>query len=98
MLAPTDGVVTFVGVVAGRGVLVVEHAGGLRSTFEPVDAVLPFGAVVRGGDPLATVATAAGHCAPTTCLHWGVLRESAYLDPLAFLGVQRVVLLPVTAR
>ncbi|MDQ6716626.1 MAG: M23 family metallopeptidase, partial [Actinomycetota bacterium] len=63
--APTDGVVTFVGVVAGRGVLVLEHAGGLRSTFEPVDAVLPFGAVVRRGDPLATVAATAGHCAPT---------------------------------
>ena len=36
VLAPTDGQVSFVGMVAGRPVLVLTHAGGLRSTFEPV--------------------------------------------------------------
>jgi len=32
VLAPTDGVVTFRGVVVDRGVLVVETGGGLRTT------------------------------------------------------------------
>ncbi|MEI2765769.1 MAG: M23 family metallopeptidase [Dermatophilaceae bacterium] len=93
--SPTEGVVSFAGMIAGRGVLVVAHAGGLRSTLEPVTPLVEVGATVRRGQPIAAVqATVGGHCAPALCLHWGVLRGETYLDPLTFV-VGRVVLLPL---
>ena len=95
VLAPTAGVVTFRGVVVDRGVLVIETAGGLRTTFEPVDSSLAVGTGAAQGQVVATVATTPGHCAPATCLHWGVLRGDTYLDPLALVGAVRVVLLPL---
>jgi murein DD-endopeptidase MepM/ murein hydrolase activator NlpD len=95
VLAPTDGVVSFEGVVVDRGVLVIETAGGLRTTFEPVDTELGVGASVVRGQRVGTVAASPGHCAPATCLHWGVLRDDTYLDPLLFVGAFRVVLLPL---
>ena len=95
VLAPTDGVVTFRGVVVDRGVLVIETAGGLRTTFEPVDSSLTVGTAVAQGQAVATVAATPGHCAPATCLHWGVLRDETYLDPLVLVGAVRVILLPL---
>ncbi len=77
-----DGVVAFAGQVAGRGVVTVDHPGGLRTTYEPVAASLPVGAVVRRGERLGVVTGQPGHCSPGTCLHWGLRREAAYLDPL----------------
>ncbi len=95
VLAPADGTVTFRGVVVDRGVLVIETAGGLRTTFEPVDSALTVGTAVARGQPVGTVAGTPGHCAPATCLHWGVLRGDVYLDPLVLLGAVHVVLLPL---
>ena len=94
VLAPTDGQVSFVGMVAGRPVLVLTHAGGLRSTFEPVSTTAAVGQLVRRGEAVGTVAAYPGHCAPASCLHWGVLRGATYLDPLALLA-GRVILLPM---
>lgn len=96
VLSPTDGVVTFAGLIAGREVLVVAHPGGLRSTFEPVSATQPVGTAVARGDAVGTLTSSPGHCPPGTCLHWGVLRGAVYLDPLAFVR-QQVVLLPLRA-
>jgi murein DD-endopeptidase MepM/ murein hydrolase activator NlpD len=93
--APTGGIVTYAGRLAGRGVVVVTHAGGLRSTFEPVSARVRAGTVVAQGDPVGEVSSEAGHCIPATCLHWGVLRGRTYLDPLTFVGQGRIVLLPL---
>ena len=95
VLAPTAGVVTFRGVVVDRGVLVIETVGGLRTTFEPVDSSLTVGTAVAQGQAVATVGATPGHCAPATCLHWGVLDGERYLDPLALVGAVRVVLLPL---
>lgn len=95
VVAPSAGVVTFAGTVVDRGVVVVTHPGGLRSTFEPVDATVTVGAVVAAGQPIGTLSATPGHCAPASCLHWGVLRGETYLDPLAVLGLLRVVLLPL---
>lgn len=90
------GRVAFAGPVAGRGVVVVAHPGGLRTTYEPVAATLAAGAPVRRGTVLGAVTAAPGHCLPATCLHWGVRRGETYLDPLALLGAAtRVRLLPV---
>ncbi|MEW1954181.1 M23 family metallopeptidase [Terrabacter sp. NPDC080008] len=96
VLAPTDGQVTWAGVIAGRSVVVVSHDDGLRSTFEPVAASVPVGTVLRRGEAVGAVTSTPGHCAPRTCVHWGVLRGETYLDPLSFVGRARVVLLPLT--
>jgi murein DD-endopeptidase MepM/ murein hydrolase activator NlpD len=93
--SPADGTVSYAGRLAGRGVVVVTHAGGLRSTFEPVSSALGAGSAVAQGDPVGAITAEAGHCAPATCLHWGVLRGRSYLDPLAFVGRGRIVLLPL---
>ncbi len=95
VLSPADGRVRFSGRVAGKEVLVVEHSGGLRSTFEPVVSQLPVGAVVQRRQAVGVLADTLGHCSPETCLHWGVLRGEDYLDPLALIGPQRVRLLPL---
>lgn len=94
MLAPAEGRIRFSGRVAGKDVVVIEHAGGLRSTFEPAASSLQVGAAVTRGQAVASIAPTPGHCTPTTCLHWGVLRGEVYLDPLALLGSPRVRLLP----
>ncbi|TQM62600.1 M23 family metallopeptidase [Humibacillus xanthopallidus] len=93
--SPTDGTVTYAGRLAGRGVVVVTHAGGLRSTFEPVSSTVRVGSLVSQSDPVGQISGEVGHCSPATCLHWGVLRGRTYLDPLAFVGRGRIVLLPL---
>jgi len=95
VLAPADGQVSFSGMVAGRPVVVVVHAGGLRSTFEPVSTTASVGQRVSRGAPVGTIAAYPGHCAPSSCLHWGVLRADTYLDPMALLA-GRVILLPMS--
>ncbi|MGN8246723.1 murein hydrolase activator EnvC family protein [Cellulomonas soli] len=104
VLAPADGVISFAGQVAGRGVVTVTHGDGLRSSLEPVDPLVSVGQRVTRGATVATLdaigtdpapAGSGTHCAPTTCLHWGVRRGTQYLDPLSLLGDQGpVVLLP----
>ncbi len=95
VLAPAAGRITFAGVIAGRGVVVVAHEGGLRSTFEPVRGSVGVGESVGAGQQVAVLDETAGHCAPETCLHWGVLRGDTYLDPLSFLTRRPIVLLPL---
>ena len=95
VLTPTGGRISWRGVVAGRAVVVVVHENGLRSTFEPVAAGAPVGTSVARGERVGEVTSTPGHCAPRTCLHWGVLRGETYLDPLSFMGRARVVLLPL---
>ncbi len=93
--APASGTVTFAGTVAGRGVLTVTHDDGRRSSFEPVTATTAVGARVAAGDVVGTVDGArAAHCAPATCLHWGVRVGERYVDPLALLDDGPIVLLP----
>lgn len=92
---PTGGRVSWSGVIAGRAVVVVTHEDGLRSTFEPVAGAPAVGTVVARGGRIGEVTATAGHCAPQTCLHWGVLRGETYLDPLSFVGRARVILLPL---
>lgn len=91
--AAGPGRIGYAGAVAGRGVVTVVH-GSLRTTYLPVTASVRAGARVATGDDLGAVADRAGHCAPDHCLHWGLIRGSEYLDPLALLGIGPVRLLP----
>ncbi|PFG33548.1 M23 family metallopeptidase [Sanguibacter antarcticus] len=97
VVAPQAGVVTFVGVVVDRPLIVISHPDGLRSTLEPVTSTLTTGTSVGRGDVLGSLAPdVATHCAPDACLHWGVRRAEEYIDPLE-LVVEReaVILLPL---
>jgi hypothetical protein len=89
------GSVTFAGPLAGREVVVVTHADGTRTTYEPVLAMVTRGDRVRGGDALGRLSRAGGHCLPLTCLHWGRRRGDVYLDPMLLLRPGPARLLPV---
>jgi len=96
VLAPADGVVSFAGSVAGRGVVTVAHPDGRRSSLEPVQPAVTLGERVAAGQQVGTVQPGGSHCAPGTCLHWGVRVGTAYVDPLGLLpGTGPVVLLPL---
>ncbi len=88
------GTVTYAGLLAGRGVIVVNH-GPTRTTYEPVAAVVRVGDAVAQGDRIGTLELAGSHCFPAACLHWGWLRGDEYLNPLDLVGHQRVRLLPL---
>ena len=99
VLAAGAGTVVFVGIVAGRGVISVNHSGGLRTTYEPVSPMVAAGDRVTRGQRMGTVAPDHPGCPVAVCLHWGVLRgparDGSYLDPLQLLATARVRLLPV---
>jgi len=99
VLAAGSGTVTYAGLLAGRGVVTVTHAGGLRTTYEPVDAVVDVGDRVVQGDLLGLLGAGHGSCPPgRACLHWGLLRGSTYLDPLLLVDPGSPRLLPTTDR
>jgi murein DD-endopeptidase MepM/ murein hydrolase activator NlpD len=92
LIAPADGVVHFAGTVVDRGVLSIDHGGGVLSSYEPVTTDLVKGDVVRRGQVIGTVES--GHCSEP-CVHMGVRVDDAYVSPLLYLGgVPRAVLLP----
>jgi hypothetical protein len=86
VLAADAGVVVFAGLVAGRPVLSVDHDGGLRTTYEPVEPKVAVGEQVYRGQVLGTVLAGHPGCAIAACLHWGVRRGDEYVDPLALTG------------
>lgn len=91
--AAGPGVVGYAGPLAGRGVVMIIHAEGLRTTYLPVKASVRRGQSVALGDVIGSVEPTAAHC-PTACLHWGLLNEIGYLDPLLLIGLGQVRLLP----
>lgn len=95
VVAAGDGVVTFAGAVAGRPVLTVTHAAGLRTTYEPVHSDVEVGTPVRAGVPVGRLRAGHPGCRAPACLHWGLRRGDIYLDPLALLGRGPVRLLPL---
>lgn len=95
--AAAAGVVVYAGPLAGRGVISIQHANGIRTTYEPVAAAVQRDDHVRAGQLIGTLRTGHAGCR-AACLHWGALRVQAghrsYLDPLALLGAAHVRLLP----
>ncbi|WP_405426424.1 M23 family metallopeptidase [Micromonospora sp. NBC_00617] len=90
------GIVLFAGLVAGRPVVTVGHADGLRTTHEPVKPAVRPGQPVTAGSPLGELLPGHPGCPADACLHWGLRRGTEYLDPLALLGLGPVRLLPVS--
>jgi murein DD-endopeptidase MepM/ murein hydrolase activator NlpD len=81
--AAAGGIVSFAAMLAGRGVLVVDH-GAVRTTYEPVTADVSVGDVVVAGQRIGRLATGS-HCV-RSCLHWGLRQGRGYLNPLSLLG------------
>ncbi|HVT21101.1 MAG TPA: M23 family metallopeptidase [Mycobacteriales bacterium] len=84
--AANGGVVTFAGPVGGVGAVAITF-GALRTTYEPVTPAVRRGQRVTVGQVIGRLSTGR--------LHWGLLRGTDYLDPLALLGLERVRLLPL---
>jgi murein DD-endopeptidase MepM/ murein hydrolase activator NlpD len=95
VLAAGDGVVVFAGMVAGRPVVSVDHADGLRTTYEPVEASFGAGTAVARGSPIGRLVPGHAGCPAAACLHWGLRRGETYLDPFSLLEPPRVRLLPL---
>jgi murein DD-endopeptidase MepM/ murein hydrolase activator NlpD len=96
VLAAGPGRVTYAGLLAGRGVVTVTHAGGLRTTYEPVSPAVRVGAAVALGQRIGTLTGGHSSCSPgSACLHWGLLRGATYLDPLSLVLTTKVRLLPL---
>jgi murein DD-endopeptidase MepM/ murein hydrolase activator NlpD len=77
--AVADGVVAFAGPVAGRLVVSIDHADGLRSSLTGLATlVVATGGAVRQGAVLGAVADR---------LHLGIRRGDTYLDPAALFAV-----------
>ncbi len=95
VLAAAAGTVVYAGLLADRGVVSIEHDGGLRTTYEPVRALVDAGDRVYRGQPIGLVETGHGPCAPAVCLHLGVrMPDRTYLDPLALFRPWQVRLKP----
>lgn len=97
VLAAGDGLVVFAGPVAGRDLVSVEHATGLRTTYEPVRPAVAVGDQVTRGQPIGTLEPGHPQCTaqpPQACLHWGARQRLTYLNPLRLLGMGHVRLLP----
>ncbi|ROO83412.1 peptidase M23-like protein [Actinocorallia herbida] len=94
VLAGAEGIVTFAGPVFTRGVVTISH-GAYRTTYEPVLPLVRPGARVVAGQRIGTLAAGPSHCAPATCLHWGLRHGAAYLDPLGLPAPPPIILLPL---
>ena len=98
VLAAGDGVVVFAGMVAGRPVVSVQHADGLRTTYEPVTPSVGAGQPVARGSPIGVLLADHPGCPAAACLHWGLRRGETYLDPMLLLLPPRIRLLPWPRR
>jgi murein DD-endopeptidase MepM/ murein hydrolase activator NlpD len=93
VLAAGDGVVRYAGPLVDRPVISIEHAGGLRTTYEPVLPTVRPGQQVSRGQLVGRLQPGHPGCL-AVCLHWGAHRGTEYLDPLRLVSTGGVRLLP----
>ncbi len=86
VIAAEAGVVTFAGPVGGRLFLTIDHGAGLESRYSFLSALAARrGDTVSMGQVVARSGTGhAGDLVPN--LHFGVLLDDTYVDPLEYLG------------
>jgi murein DD-endopeptidase MepM/ murein hydrolase activator NlpD len=100
--AAGPGTVVFAGVLAGRPVVSLAHPGGLRTSYEPVVAVVRVGQLVDASTALGTLQAGHPGCASAACLHWGAMWGPAsradYVDPLGLLASTPIRLKPLRAQ
>lgn len=97
--AAGPGTVVFAGKLAGRPVVSVAHPGGLRTSYEPVEATVRVGQLVDSSTPLGRLVPGHVGCPTAACLHWGAMWGPAsradYVDPLGLLTGTPVRLKPL---
>ena len=89
------GTVAFAGMVAGRPVVSVDHADGIRTTYEPVEPAVSTGDAVAAGQVIGTLLP--GHRSDGVCaLHWGARTgPKTYINPLRLLQPAVIRLKPL---
>jgi murein DD-endopeptidase MepM/ murein hydrolase activator NlpD len=96
--AAAPGTVVYAGVLAGRPVVSVEHDGGLRTSYEPVQAVVRAGQRVGAESALGRLVAGHPGCPAPACLHWGAMwgpaQHARYVDPLGLVADTPVRLKP----
>lgn len=86
------GTVHFAGNVAGTPTVSINHAGGLRTTYQPVFARVKAGDDVTVGEIIGTLASPTDG---TPGLHWGARTgPKKYINPLDLLGETIIRLKP----
>lgn len=97
--AAGPGTVVFAGLLAGRAVVSVQHPGGLRTSYEPVEATARPGQSVEAGSPLGRLKSGHAGCPAPACLHWGAMwgpaQRADYVDPVGLLAVTPIRLKPL---
>ena len=92
--AAGSGTVVFAEDLAGRGVISIVHANGLRTTYEPVEPLVAAGDAVTAGQTIGHLQPGHASCPGQACLHLGLKRGPLYLDPMLLFGSGKVRLLP----
>ncbi|OBA75818.1 peptidase M23 [Mycobacterium sp. 1554424.7] len=95
--------VVFSGVLAGRPVVSLAHPGGLRTSYEPVRAVVRAGQAVTAETVIGSLEAGHAGCraseANGACLHWGAMwgpaSRAEYVDPLGLLKATPIRLKPL---
>jgi murein DD-endopeptidase MepM/ murein hydrolase activator NlpD len=91
--------VVFAGTLAGRPVVSLAYAGGLRTSYEPVEPVVVAGQRVDDASVLGRLAAGHPGCPVAACLHWGAMWGPAaradYVDPIGLLAATPVRLKPL---
>ena len=97
VLAAGAGTVAFAGAVAGRLVVSIDHADGIRTTYEPVEPSVAAGDAVARGQVIGTLV--AGHRSDgVDALHWGARTgPKSYVNPLRLLRPAVIRLKPLEA-
>ncbi|MCV6985679.1 M23 family metallopeptidase [Mycobacterium shinjukuense] len=94
--------VVFGGLLAGRPVVSLAHPGGLRTSYEPVRAVVRVGQQVTAQTVIGHLVAGHPGCPAKACLHWGAMWGPAsgadYVDPLGLLKSTPVRLKPLSRR
>jgi murein DD-endopeptidase MepM/ murein hydrolase activator NlpD len=97
VLAADRGLILYAGLLADRSLVSIEHPGGLRTTYEPIQPMVRVGDRVQRGQVIGTLQAGHPGCPakpPGVCLHWGAHRQRTYLNPLRLLESGRISLLP----
>jgi murein DD-endopeptidase MepM/ murein hydrolase activator NlpD len=97
--AAGDAVVVYAGLLAGRPVVSLVHPGGLRTSYEPVHAVVRAGQRVTDETMIGELVAGHAGCPAAACLHWGAMWGPAsgahYVDPLGLLRSTPIRLKPL---
>jgi murein DD-endopeptidase MepM/ murein hydrolase activator NlpD len=91
--------VVYAGMLAGRRLVSLTHPGGLRTSYEPVEARVRVGQQVAAGALIGELVAGHPGCQAAACLHWGAMWGPAaradYVDPLELLTSTTIRLKPL---